>query len=216
MHCNFIFVQLTAKCRYVLSWHLTVRGVDHTVTVSTTLPPRLQKSIQLKRSSGKEHTEQCTWLWTIKPKKSVFIPVKVIPRVAIKRIDDVFRTKIDAKRALREIVILRHCHHPNICGLLFDSDPLLIPRGLIVPPDQFTYKSLWMVQVGSSFFGSVMGRNMAGGTFTASFVTLNASRTGARATFAPSCTRCSAVFSICKYFVFDIAKSRAATLCIAT
>ncbi|CBK22502.2 uncharacterized protein [Blastocystis hominis] len=56
--------------------------------------------------------------------------------VAIKRIDDVFRTKIDAKRALREIVILRHCHHPNICGL----------KGLIVPPDQFTYKSLWMVQ----------------------------------------------------------------------
>ena len=39
--------------------------------------------------------------------------------VAIKRIDDVFRTKVDAKRALREIVILRHCHHPNICGLTY-------------------------------------------------------------------------------------------------
>ena len=56
--------------------------------------------------------------------------------VAIKRIDDVFRTKVDAKRALREIVILRHCHHPNICGL----------TDLIIPPDQFTYRNLWMVQ----------------------------------------------------------------------
>ena len=86
----------------------------------------------------------------MKPKKSVPPPVNIISRVAIKRIDDVFRTKIDAKRALREIVILRHCHHPNICGLKYASDPLLICRGLIVPPDQFTYKSLWMVQVGSS------------------------------------------------------------------
>ena len=42
-----------------------------------------------------------------------------LSRVAIKRIDDVFRTKVDAKRALREIVILRHCHHPNICGLTY-------------------------------------------------------------------------------------------------
>ena len=71
----------------------------------------------------------------------------MIFRVAIKRIDDVFRTKIDAKRALREIVILRHCHHPNICGLELVSTLNLLSRGLIVPPDQFTYKSLWMVQV---------------------------------------------------------------------
>ena len=38
-------------------------------------------------------------------------------RVAIKRIDDVFRTRTDAKRTLREITILRQCDHPNICKL---------------------------------------------------------------------------------------------------
>ena len=38
-------------------------------------------------------------------------------RCAIKRIDDVFRTRVDAKRTLREITILRQCHHPNIAKL---------------------------------------------------------------------------------------------------
>lgn len=38
-------------------------------------------------------------------------------RVAIKRINDVFRTKTDAKRTLREITILRQCNHPNIAKL---------------------------------------------------------------------------------------------------
>ena len=38
-------------------------------------------------------------------------------RVALKRINDVFRTKTDAKRTLREITILRQCHHPNIAAL---------------------------------------------------------------------------------------------------
>ena len=40
-------------------------------------------------------------------------------RVALKRIVNVFRTKTDAKRTLREISILRQCHHPNIVKLKF-------------------------------------------------------------------------------------------------
>lgn len=38
-------------------------------------------------------------------------------RLAVKRIDDVFRTRVDAKRTLREITILRQCHHRNIAQL---------------------------------------------------------------------------------------------------
>ena len=57
-------------------------------------------------------------------------------QVAIKRIDDVFRTRTDAKRTLREITILRQCDHPNICKL-YD---------VLVPPDEFTFKHLWTIQ----------------------------------------------------------------------
>ena len=42
-------------------------------------------------------------------------------RVALKRIINVFRTKTDAKRTLREISILRQCHHPNIVALKYAS-----------------------------------------------------------------------------------------------
>lgn len=45
-------------------------------------------------------------------------------RVAIKRINDVFRTKTDAKRTLREITILRQCNHPNIAKLKWISGVL--------------------------------------------------------------------------------------------
>lgn len=43
----------------------------------------------------------------------------IILRVAVKRIDDVFRTRVDAKRTLREITILRQCHHSNIVKLKY-------------------------------------------------------------------------------------------------
>lgn len=46
--------------------------------------------------------------------------------MAIKRIDDVFRTKTDAKRTLREICILRQCDHKNICKLRYAADFSLI------------------------------------------------------------------------------------------
>lgn len=56
--------------------------------------------------------------------------------VAIKRIDDVFRTKTDAKRTLREITILRQCDHVNIAKI----------KDVLRPRDELTYKNLWIVQ----------------------------------------------------------------------
>ncbi|KAK8801135.1 hypothetical protein WA158_001905 [Blastocystis sp. Blastoise] len=61
---------------------------------------------------------------------------KVGDKVAIKRIDDVFRTKTDAKRTLREIAILRQCNHVNICKL----------RDVLVPTNEINYRNLWIVQ----------------------------------------------------------------------
>ena len=49
------------------------------------------------------------------------IVLVIIHRVAIKRINDVFRTKTDAKRTLREITILRQCNHPNIAILKWEK-----------------------------------------------------------------------------------------------
>ena len=57
-------------------------------------------------------------------------------QVAIKRIEDVFRSRTDAKRTLREISILRQCNHPNICKLL----------DVLVPPDPASFKNLWTIQ----------------------------------------------------------------------
>ena len=71
----------------------------------------------------------------------------LIGRVAVKRINDVFRTKTDAKRTLREITILRQCNHPNIAILKQMRIYYLISRDLIVPPDEFTYRNLWIIQV---------------------------------------------------------------------
>lgn len=72
----------------------------------------------------------------------------MMDRVAIKRINDVFRTKTDAKRTLREITILRQCNHPNIAILKYRCLRYLIFRDLIVPPEEFTYRNLWIIQVG--------------------------------------------------------------------
>ena len=68
-------------------------------------------------------------------------------RCAIKRIDDVFRTKTDAKRTLREITILRQCRHPNIAKLKYIPNLLMICRDVLLPPDEENYRQLWVVQV---------------------------------------------------------------------
>ncbi|KNB43845.1 mitogen-activated protein kinase [Blastocystis sp. subtype 4] len=57
-------------------------------------------------------------------------------KYAVKRIDDVFRTKTDAKRTLREITILRQCNHPNIAKLV----------NVLLPPDEDNFRQLWIVQ----------------------------------------------------------------------
>ena len=67
-------------------------------------------------------------------------------RVAIKRIDDVFRTRTDAKRTLREITILRQCDHPNICKLRYKIIKGMMDRDVLVPPDEHTFKNLWTIQ----------------------------------------------------------------------
>lgn len=108
---------------------------------------RLQQSIQYEKNLEKELMEQCIQLLIRKPAKSCPLFSFIIFRVAIKRINDVFRTRIDAKRALREIMILRQCHHPNIAGLVYGWYKVVIISDLIVPSDIQTYRSLWMVQV---------------------------------------------------------------------
>ena len=57
-------------------------------------------------------------------------------KVAVKRIDDVFRTRVDAKRTLREITILRQCRHSNIAKL----------KDILLPRDEETFRQLWIVQ----------------------------------------------------------------------
>lgn len=71
----------------------------------------------------------------------------IIRRVAIKRINDVFRTRTDAKRTLREITILRQCNHPNIAEMKYAFKQNSMCRDLIVPPDEYTYRNLWIIQV---------------------------------------------------------------------
>lgn len=48
--------------------------------------------------------------------------------VALKKIANAFDNKIDAKRTLREIKLLRHMDHENVSSvLLFSCFPFLIP-----------------------------------------------------------------------------------------
>ena len=75
----------------------------------------------------------------------------MIDRCAIKKIDDVFRTKTDAKRTLREITILRQCRHPNIAKLKYISKPNVRCRDVLLPPDEENYRQLWIVQVDSMY-----------------------------------------------------------------
>lgn len=55
--------------------------------------------------------------------------------VALKCITDVFRSTEDAKRALREVAILRQCHHPNVIGF----------REVLRPPNAEDFSELWIV-----------------------------------------------------------------------
>jgi len=63
------------------------------------------------------------------------IDKKTKKRLAIKRVEDVFGTTTDAKRALREISIMRLCRHPNVVLL----------KNVYALPDDDTFKHLWVV-----------------------------------------------------------------------
>ena len=66
-------------------------------------------------------------------------------RVAIKYMNHVFNNRDDALRTLREISILRQCHHPNI-NKIMDA---------YIPQTKDSYNSVWTVLV------LVMGRTQA-------------------------------------------------------
>ena len=103
-------------------------AIDHFITFSkwTTITiihgQFLLKSthgILSRKNSVKVLMEQCIWRLIVPQENSCSFFLFVRNRVAIKRIDDVFRTRTDAKRTLREITILRQCNHPNICKLRY-------------------------------------------------------------------------------------------------
>eukprot|EP00465_Bigelowiella_longifila_P000688 CAMPEP_0185280744 /NCGR_PEP_ID=MMETSP1359-20130426/66324_1 /TAXON_ID=552665 /ORGANISM="Bigelowiella longifila, Strain CCMP242" /LENGTH=411 /DNA_ID=CAMNT_0027876081 /DNA_START=1133 /DNA_END=2370 /DNA_ORIENTATION=+ len=56
-------------------------------------------------------------------------------KVAIKKIPNAFEDLIDAKRILREVKLLRHLSHDNVCGL-YD---------LIEPPNSSNFEDVYMV-----------------------------------------------------------------------
>ena len=53
----------------------------------------------------------------------------------------VFYNQEDALRSLREISIMRQCHHPNICKII----------DAYIPKDKDTFNSVWVVMVHSFF-----------------------------------------------------------------
>lgn len=57
--------------------------------------------------------------------------------VALKRVVNVFRTADDALRTLRELSILRQCHHPCVVGVLSALEP---PAGT-----EGDFDSVWLV-----------------------------------------------------------------------
>jgi serine/threonine protein kinase len=67
----------------------------------------------------------------------VYVGVDTIDgtRVAVKCVCDVFRTTTDALRTVREMSILRQCHHPNI----------ITCRSAIRPPDPAHFRNVWLV-----------------------------------------------------------------------
>lgn len=66
---------------------------------------------------------------------------------------NIFNSREDALRTLREISILRQCHHPNVCRIL----------DAFIPRSKDTYQSVWIVLV--IVFIDCHNRNMEDGIF---------------------------------------------------
>lgn len=74
---------------------------------------------------------------------------KMIPSetVAIKFVKDVFLSAMDARRALREISIMRQCSHPNIMAL----------KDVFAPPSPSNFRDLWLVMGNGGYdLGSII------------------------------------------------------------
>lgn len=56
-------------------------------------------------------------------------------KVAIKKINNVFGTRIDALRTLRELKLLRHIKHPNVIAL----------KDVMMPMQRNSFKDLYLV-----------------------------------------------------------------------
>ena len=59
----------------------------------------------------------------------------------------VFYNQEDALRSLREISIMRQCHHPNICKII----------DAYIPKDKDTFNSVWIVMVQTCYFCDNLG-----------------------------------------------------------
>lgn len=66
---------------------------------------------------------------------------------------NIFNSREDALRTLREISILRQCHHPNVCRIL----------DAFIPRSKDTYQSVWIVLV--VMIIDYYNRNMEDGIF---------------------------------------------------
>ena len=150
--------------------------------------------ISSRRSLEREPMERCIWPSTEKPENSRFAILPFPCRVAIKRIEDVFRSRVDAKRTLREITILRQCNHPNISKLLYVHLVDFIPA----------ISSFLQIHTRSDVCGR--SRSMEAGISRALSGTPRELRGGDRTTSSSSSISCSAVFCTC----------RARTSCTAT
>jgi len=76
-------------------------------------------------------------------------------RMAAKRVDDVFNTTTDARRALREISIMRLCKHPNVVVL----------KEVYALPDEDSFQNLWVImEYGGYDLGKIIkhSRKLAG------------------------------------------------------
>lgn len=83
------------------------------------------------------------------------IEKKTKKRMAAKRVDDVFNTTTDARRALREISIMRLCKHPNVVVL----------KEVYALPDEDTFQNLWVImEYGGYDLGKIIkhSRKLAG------------------------------------------------------
>ena len=64
-----------------------------------------------------------------------FLHPPVPGRPECRYVEDVFMSAMDARRALREISIMRQCAHPNIMGL----------KDIFAPPSTEKFRDLWLV-----------------------------------------------------------------------